>query len=377
MKRSPRILLSANSFWNLFNFRKNLILHLLDQGFQVTLVAPDDKYAEVFSRLSCKVVKVSMNKKGSNPFHELLTFLSYLKTYLLCRPDYILHYTIKPVLYGSFAAMFTRARVVNTITGTGTAFLGSRTLRRLVEFLYRLTQWRARRVLFQNTEDRDLFQGNRLVPSGRIGLVPGSGVDLNRFLPREKEESAVRFLLAARLLRDKGVGEFVGAARLLKTRNPSLRFQILGFLDAENRSAISSEDMEAWVSEGVVEYLGETESVEEVMIQSSCIVLPSYREGTPRSLLEALALSLPIITTDSAGCRETVIDGENGFLCKARDVDSLVLAIEKMLALSPGQREAMGRRGRELAETKFDERIVIGRTMKALGICTSVSNGGL
>ena len=209
--------------------------------------------------------------------------------------------------------------MINTITGLGTAFLKDDLRQKLVRMLYRISQRSAFRIFFQNAEDQRMFVEAGLVPTGRDVYIPGSGVDLQRFdfkpLPAR---SSLRFLLIARLLRDKGVVEYVEAARMLKRKFPEAEFQLLGFLDADNHSAVSRADVEQWVAEGVVNYLGKTDNVVPFMEAADCVVLPSYREGLPKTLIEAAAVGRPLVATDVVGCRDVVKDGFNGFLCEAK-----------------------------------------------------------
>ena len=202
-------------------------------------------------------------------------------------------------------------------------------------------------------------------------LLPGSGIDLNRFTPAATTvvhdvNSKFRFLLIARMLRDKGVGEYVVAAKLLRERWPLAEFCLLGFVDVQNPAAISSAEMDAWVAEGVVTYLGVSDDVRAQIAVADCVVLPSYREGTPRTLLEAAAMARPIITTDAVGCREVVDDGVNGYLCKVRDAGDLAEKMERMLSLSPEQRSKMGYQGRAKMVAEFDEQIVIDKYLAAI-----------
>jgi glycosyltransferase involved in cell wall biosynthesis len=223
-------------------------------------------------------------------------------------------------------------------------------------------------VFFQNDDDLDLFVQARLVKPDVAERLPGSGVDTCKFAPVETGQTheGFRFLLASRMLWDKGIGEFVDAARPIRRRHPNVQCQLLGFLDVPNPTVISKAQMQAWVDEGIVTYLGTSDRVETLMQAADCIVLPSYREGLSRSLLEAASLGKPIIATDAVGCRDVVDDGINGFLCKPRDAEDLAGKMTQMIGLSEAQRLAMGRRGREKMLREFDERIVIERYLSAI-----------
>jgi glycosyltransferase involved in cell wall biosynthesis len=213
-----------------------------------------------------------------------------------------------------------------------------------------------------------MFVESRLVRPAQTDLLPGSGIDLERFTPTPfPTRDGARFLLIARMLWDKGVGEYVEAARLLRSRYPNVEFCLLGFLDVRNPAAIGREQIAKWVKEGVVSYLGETHDVRSEIAAADCVVLPSYREGTPRTLLEAEAMGRPVVTTDAVGCREVVDDGVNGFLCKPRSATDLAQKMETILNLSHDSRAEMGRKGREKMEREFDERIVIAKYLEVIG----------
>jgi len=232
-------------------------------------------------------------------------------------------------------------------------------------------------VFFQNEDDRRFFVESGLVRSEMADRLPGSGVDLVRFsfTPfKPSSRKRMRFLLVARMLWEKGVGEYVEAARLVRQRHPHAEFCLLGFLDVKNPTAISRSQMDEWIAEGVVTYLGAADDVRPHIVEGDCMVLPSYREGVPRTLLEAAAMGRPIITTDAVGCREVVDDRINGFLCKPRDVGDLAAKLEQMIRLSPADRSEMGRRGREKMEREFDEKIVISKYLKVVGELSQQGN---
>jgi glycosyltransferase involved in cell wall biosynthesis len=258
--------------------------------------------------------------------------------------------------------------VINNVAGLGTVFIKGGWLNWLVRALYRVALARSRKVFFQNEDDRQFFITGGLVDGALTDRLPGSGVDLKKFEPVPLPgRHQIRFLLIARMLWDKGVGEYVEAARLLKSRGLNAEVCLLGFLDVQNPAAISKSQMDEWVAEGVVRYLGVSDNVREEIAQADCVVLPSfYPEGTPRTLLEAAAMARPIITTDSVGCRDVVDDGVNGFLCRPKDASDLAKKMARLMAMSHAEREAMGLRGREKVEREFDEQIVIKKYLEAI-----------
>ncbi|MEM7353726.1 MAG: glycosyltransferase family 4 protein [Acidobacteriota bacterium] len=363
----PRILLSINAAWNIYNFRSGLIRALLEAGFEVITCAPEDGYEAKLEALGSRFVPLPMDNSGTNPLRDGALFLRYLRILARERPDVYLGYTIKPNVYGSLACHRLGIPVINNVSGLGTAFIRNNWLTRWVKALYRQALRRSATVFFQNEDDRSLFLDAELVRATQTQLLPGSGIDLERFQPQSKEPNpSPVFLLVARLLWDKGVGEFVEAARLVREQHPSARFQLLGFLGAGNRTAVPRESVEQWVDEGLVEYLGDTDDVRPFIAAADCVVLPSYREGTPRSLLEAAAMAKPLVATDVPGCRQIVDDGKNGYLCEVRNADDLAAKLERFIGLPPAEKARMGENGRLKMENEFDEQIVIRRYLAAI-----------
>lgn len=366
-----KIIICINTAWNLINFRSGLIRAFVANGHEVIAVAPVDEYAARLNELGCHYVPMSMDNRGAHPVQDLILMWRLWRLMRSERPDVFIGYTVKPNVYGSIAARLLGIPVINNITGLGSVFIKQGWLVQVVRWLYRAALSRSAKVFFQNDDDRQLFIGNGLVRTELTDLLPGSGIDLNRFTPTQKPlhntgDSKFRFLLIARMLRDKGVGEYVEAAGLLRQRWPNAEFCLLGFLDVQNPTAISQAEMDAWVAQCFVKYLGVSEDVRDAIAAADCVVLPSYREGTPRTLLEAAAMARPIIATDAVGCREVVDDGVNGYLCKVRDANDLAEKMAKMLLLPPELRYEMGLRGRAKVEAEFDERLVILKYLLAI-----------
>ena len=364
-----KVIIALNTAWNLVNFRAGLIRALVAEGYEVVAVAPNDEYAPRLAELGCRFVALPMDNKGTHPGRDLLLFFRFLNLLRRERPDVFLGYTVKPNVYGSLAAHVLGIPVVNNIAGLGAVFIRDNWLTRLVRLLYRTALSRSRHIFFQNNEDMQLFVEHGLVSPGKASRLPGSGIDLDIFsyVPMSPlEDRPFRFLLVARLLWDKGVGEYVEAACIIRRNHPNATFQLLGFLDVKNPTAVSSTQMDDWVKEGVVEYLGVADDVKPYMAAADCVVLPSYREGVPRSLLEAAAIGRPIVTTDAAGCRDAVDDGVNGLLCRVGNADDLAEKLLRMIAMTPEDRELMGQAGRRKMELEFDEKIVIRRYLEVI-----------
>jgi glycosyltransferase involved in cell wall biosynthesis len=358
------VAIAANTAWSIANFRARLIQRLQAAGYEVVAIAPRDEYAD---RLPCRFEPIRMDRKGVNPFEDLRLFFELRSLYRRLGLAAAFHFTAKLNIYGTLAARGLGICCVNNISGLGSGFLGGGVVSRIQQILYRLALKRSALVFFQNRDDAEYFLDRGLVPSGLVDLLPGSGVDLKSFLPRGKvADGPTVFLLIARLIRDKGISEYAEAARRLKTRYPHAVFQLLGFFDLQNPTAISRAEVDQWVKEGSVVFLGRQEDVREAIAGADCVVLPSYREGTPRTLLEAASMARPVITTDVPGCRQVVDDGETGFLCRVRDAADLAAKMDKFLLLDRSARASMGERARRKMESEFDEALVVEKYLAAL-----------
>jgi glycosyltransferase involved in cell wall biosynthesis len=360
-----KVVVSYNTARYLYRFRLGILLGLIKRNYKLAVIAPLDEYSCKLKDIGCDVYDIPMNSKGSNPLGDARSFFAYLKIYKKIQPDLALHFTIKPNIYGTLAARSLGVRCINMVTGVGTAFINDSWLTRIVEKLYKLSQPWASKVLFQNRDDMELFVKRGLVSIENVEILSSSGINLTEFsaTPLANNVDPI-FLLIGRMLGDKGIFEFVDAARLLKEIYPNVRFQLLGQLDVVNRTVISRYQMDSWVNEGVVEYLGETDDVRPYIANADCVVLPSYREGLSKTLLEAAAMSRPIVATDVPGCRDVVDDGISGYLCKVRDVSDLVSKMESIILLSRQQRTEMGFKGREKMQREFDADIILERYLQ-------------
>lgn len=355
-----RIAVVANTSWYLYNFRRNLLNALRADGYEVVAIGPEDDYAGRLRAEGHDHFAVRFHGGSINPRQEARTVAALAATLRRWNADLVLSFTPKGNIYSGLAARWLGLPFVPNVSGLGRAFIQRSALTHVVRILYRATLGRAPTVFFQNDEDRDAFVRDGLVDAGRAVRVPGSGIDLARFRPEPSDEAGpFRFLLVARLLWDKGVGEYVCAARRIRRLRSGVRFGVLGFVGVDNPSAVSREQLDAWIEEGVIDYLGATDDVRPHLARAHCVVLPSYREGVPRSLLEAAAMARPIVTTDAPGCRDTVDDGRSGFLCRPRDAQDLEDKMLRVVDLPAGERTQMGLRGREKVEREFDERLVL------------------
>ena len=362
------VVVAANSSWNVVNFRSELIRALQAEGYRVVALAPEDGHTPRLAELGVEFRPIAMKNSGMSPLADLLLLFRYVQALRKIGPGVFLGFTIKPNIYGSLAAHALGIRVVNNISGLGTAFIQQGLLTRIVTVLYKLALRGSSRIFFQNREDLALFVQNKIVRPGQAQLIPGSGVDLERFKPAKAaaaNDGQLRFLLIARLLWDKGVQEFVDAARAIKAIDPRIRCQILGFVAVDNRTAVPRAALDGWVREGWIDYLGETDDVRPIIEQADCVVLPSYREGMPRALLEASAMGKPVIGTDVPGVREAVDDWATGFLCKVRSARSLADAMLNMARLAPTERARLGSAGRRKIEREFSQTLVIEQYLGA------------
>ena len=368
---SRKIFLVSRCAWTLFNFRAGLMRKLIENGNTVIGGgAAGDGFEPKIEALGVKFNGLPVDKKGINPRADAKLFWTLYRWYREQQPDIVHHFTIKPVIYGSIAARMARIpKIVNTVTGLGYVFTDEKItwLRRLVVGLYRISLKCADFTFFQNQDDLDFFLSRGLVKKSRTALLPGSGVDCEHFSPmpgpNPLEKSQPTFLMVSRLLKDKGIYEFVEAARLVKEHYPKARFQLLGRRDVRNPNVVPESDLKSWDNQGLVSCLGEVTDVRPVLAKSDVVVLPSYREGIPRALLEAAAMAKPIITTDAVGCREVVDDEINGLLVPVKDAPALARAMERMIN-DPEMRKRMGKVGRKKVELEFDEKIVIQKILE-------------
>lgn len=358
----------ANTAWSMFNFRRGLLLHLINCGYQLTIIAPNDDYTKKLEDIGCIVYDLPMSAKGVNPFDDIKLVTLLYRYYRKLNPDFIIHYTIKPNVYGSLAAKMAGIPSLAITTGLGYTFVNDNFIAKIARQLYKMAFRYPKEVWFLNEDDRQAFLAYSLVSENKAKLLHGEGVNVSHFSPifSSSDNNSTTFLLIARMLWDKGIGEYIEAARVIKSKYPKTHFQLLGACDVPNPSLISREQISMWELEGIVEYLGTTDDVRTVITNVDCVVLPSYREGIPRTMLEAAAMAKPLIVSDAPGCKDVVINGKTGFLCKVKNRDSLAAAMELIINQSTQERVDMGGAGRNLVLQKFDERVVIKKYIDML-----------
>ena len=353
------LLLSSNSLWNIQNFRGALVKAFDRDGWSVVIAAPPTIDQSKLVSLPARVIPLGIRRSGINPFEDLKLLWAYYRLMRAEKPAAYLGWTIKPNLYGALAARVAGVPSILNVSGLGTAFLSGRLLGQFVGVLYKFAFRKALIVYFQNPDDLELFIKKKLVSADKARLLPGSGINLTLFssapLP---SDGGIRFLMVARLLGDKGVREYAAAAEIARRTLPNARFDLLGPIDQGNRTAIPLAELHKWTSDGAINYLGETNDVRPYIKAATVVVLPSYREGLPRSLLEGAAMGRPLIATNVPGCREIIEEGVNGFLCDVRDEISLSKAMVKLALLNVETRALMGGRSREIVERRYDENFV-------------------
>lgn len=374
-----RIFLISNDSAYIHMFRSEFIAALVAKGLAVTVLAPPSERVEQLRDLGADFIALPISRGGMNPAQEYRSYRFILARLREHRPDIVLNYSIKLVIYGSLAARKAGVPAIySMITGLGYVFTHHTFKHKLLQF-YAVFQYRRalagnRRVFFLNEDDARIFRERACVRPEQVHLIAGEGVNLKRFDPARfppdrataarRKRGEVAFLLIARLLKDKGIGEYIEAARRLREPYPTARFHLLG-APHENPRSYGTADIEAWRAEGVIEYLGVARDVRPVLAAADVYVLPSYREGLSISILEAMAMGLPIVAADVPGCRETVESGANGFLVPPRDAAELALALEKFI-VKPKLIEKMGSRSRSLARSRFDVTKINRELLKTL-----------
>lgn len=369
-----KVLLSSHNTWSIYNFRLNLIKKLIDKKIEVHIYAPLDSYSDKLSDMGCIIHNAKFIGRSKNIFRESYSLICWIlflkkKKFHLC-----LHFGIKPNIYGSIASIINNIPFVNNITGLGDIFTNNGALQTFIKMLYLATQKKAKKIFFQNEDDLNIFLKSKIINNSMdYEVLPGSGVDLKRFQLKDYKEcnkNIINFFYVGRLLKSKGIEIYIEAAKKLHNvyKSKKIHFYIVGFFENNaSDESISKSYLENAVSNGYVNYIGMSDNIELTLRKADCVVLPStYREGTPKTLLESCAMGIPIITTDSVGCKNVIEDGLNGFMMKSNDDENLVLMIKKFLQLNCKDRKKMGDYGRKKVENEFDENVVINKYIELL-----------
>ncbi|MEQ8925071.1 MAG: glycosyltransferase family 4 protein [Fulvivirga sp.] len=361
------IAIVLNTSWNVYNFRMGLIKALQEQKYKVTVIAPKDEYTSQLIDAGCEFEEVKLDSRGANVIKDMGLVFELIKIYKKVKPDVVLHYTIKPNIYGTIAAKWLNIPAVNNVCGLGTVFLKKNFVSKVASWMYRISFKFPRKVFFQNNYDKRLFIKNGLVKEEISDILPGSGIDLEKFkATNHKKKGQFTFLLISRLIHDKGILEYINAVKILKSEGIDAKFQLLGPKDPEHKRGIKNEIIDEWIASNTVEYLGTTNDVRGFINNADCVVLPSYREGTPKTLLEAASSSKPIVTTNVPGCKDVVTHNYNGLLCKVKDPNDLALKMKEMFSKDPEQLSFLGKNGRLKVEQEYSEKIVIDKYLHTI-----------
>lgn len=354
----------SNSAWSVYNFRLDVIRYLMDHGFHILVMAPDDEYSTYLQQSGCRFIPIHFNNKTENPFQDLVFYKQLKALYQQHRPDFVFHYVAKPNIYGSLAAASVGIPSVAVITGLGYPFAKKNWLYHIVKTLYKKALRKTKEVWFLNNEDAKVFISEKIVNIEKVKVLPGEGVDTDYFsvhhISRKKESAPFTFLMSTRLLKSKGISLYADAARILKKKNYDVRFELIGFFEQHHPDSISKEELDRWQKEGLIQYGGFAKDVRPFLQNADCFVFPSfYNEGVPRCLMEAASMELPVITSNNRGCKEVVLNNSTGYLCHLQDPFDLADKMEKVINLPPEERQRMGRNGRALVMRKFNIKKVI------------------
>ncbi|SOC57457.1 Glycosyltransferase involved in cell wall bisynthesis [Chromohalobacter canadensis] len=362
------IVLVSNTPWFLYNFCQGLLRALVRRDFRVVCLVSNDEYSQRLSEeFGVTLRGMPMEGKSTSPAREGKCLFWLYGQLRELRPAFVFNFTIKANVYSGLACRALRIPYANTVTGLGTTFLHDSHLFRQVRRLYGFANAGARRVFFLNPDDREVFERQGMLQKVDWAMLPGAGVDVTRFAFKPlPQEGPFTFVLIARLLGDKGVREYVAAAVRVRSEHPETRFLIVGPKGVSNRTAIDDDEIEAWQERGVVEYVGAQDDVRPWLAQSHVLVLPSYREGLPSTVLEAGAMGRPVIATDVPGCRHAVADGETGWLCRVKDVESLAARMRACLVMTPWALSRVGVAARRRAEKEFSQDIVVAGYLACL-----------
>lgn len=358
--RFVKIAFVANTSWNIYNFRLNLIQFFLAHKYDVICIAPVDAYSDEIKKLPVTFVPVNIDSKGNNPFKDGLVIGALYRIYKQHKPDIILQYTIKPNIYGTIAAKWCGIPTINTVTGLGTVFLHDTVVARLARVLYRFSFRFAQHTVFQNEDDRNVFVEQGIVTHGRTSIIQGSGVNTGYFIPKLKQKGATFvFLMVARLLYDKGIIEYAKASKMLYEQyGDQIQCVLVGAIDSDKKLGIAQQDVAEWANEHKLIYKPFERTILHEYQAATVVVLPSYREGLSKSLLEAGACGKPLIASNVSGCKEIVIDGWNGYVCNARDAVALYDKMNLMLQISSETLAGMGNNSRLFVEQNFSDKII-------------------
>lgn len=353
-----KILILANHFITIYAFRKELIEKLIENNYKVYIALPKSEENNYFIEKGCEIIETPLDRRGTNPVSDIKLLFQYIKIIKNTKPDVVLTYTIKPNTYGGIAARICKVKTIHTVTGLGSVYIQDMWQKSIAVLLNKIGFKSASKVVFLNEENKKFYKELEIIsPNHTTMIVAGSGVNLKKFkFKNQNYDKKIRFTFVGRILKDKGIEEYLAAAKELVLKYSNVEFQVVGFVDEEKYIGL----LDQYEKDGIIEYLGKRDDIPSIMEESSCIVLPSYGEGRGTVLQEGAAIGRPLITCDTYGCKDNVEDGINGYLCEVANTESLKNMMEKFIKLPQEEKCLMGKRSREKAEKEFDRDIVVG-----------------
>lgn len=364
-----KIVVIENGLISSYTMREALMLRLIREGCEVYILTHTNSFVQQVEKMGLKVVNVGSG--NLNPFKVSRYIYNLRRALKKIKPDVCLTFSIRPAIWGNFITRQLKIPTITNITGIGPLFISKSLVYRTARSIYKRALNKTKKVFFQNYDDMNLFLERKFVKISVAERIPGSGIDYNKFKPiilKEKDPDTFIFLFIGRLIKDKGIFEYINAARNIRKKYPSTVFNVIGPFWTQNlkKNTITQSQLQNWIDEGVIDYLGEKKDVRKFIAEADCIVLPSYREGTSNTLLEAASMGKAVITTNTTGCKEIVTDGVTGFLCRVKDEDDLAEKMEQMILLTEDERNEMGKKARIKIIKEYDKQIVIDAYLKAI-----------
>jgi len=367
--KGKKIAVIENGLFSTYTMREGLMMHLLKEGYDVYILTHTNRFVPQVEKMGLKVINIGSG--NLNPVKVSKYIYNLRKALKKIKPDVCLTFSIRPAIWGNLITRQLKIPTITNITGVGPLFISKNIVYRTARTLYRNALSKTKKVFFQNFDDMNLFIERKFVKSSIAERIPGSGIDFKKFSPiilKERDSHSFIFLFIGRLIKDKGIFEYIDAARIIRKKYPNAVFNVMGPFWTQNlkKNTITHTQLQHWIDEGVIDYLGEKKDVRKFIAEADCIVLPSYREGTSNTLLEAASMEKPTITTNATGCKEIVSDNVTGFLCNVRDEQDLADKMEKMILLPSEERKEMGKKARQKIIKEYDKQIVIQAYLRAI-----------
>ncbi len=366
--KKKKIILSSNSSWNLYNFRINLIKKFLYEDYEVYVVAKEDKYSSKLKNIGCYFIPLFIEDRSFSITNNLYLIYQYFKIFYRIKPQYYFGFTIKPNIIANFSAIFFNIKIINTVTGLGSSFTNYKIFKFFILFLYFISFIKSYKIFFQNNFDYIFFTKYFISKKNKSSIVNGSGINLKSFGNNKFKypNKNLKFLYIGRMLKEKGLFELLEVCNIIKKKYPDIQFKFVGSFEKNSVNLLIKEKILNLSRQKTIEYNEFTDDISLFIEEADCIILPSYREGMPKALLESASFSKPLIATDVPGCNEIVFDNYNGFLCKPKNINSLKVSIEKFINLDINKKKLFGINSYNLVREKFDEKIVISKYLNVI-----------